>query len=641
MQSASLSIAIAQLAPRKGDRAGNLQRIAGLFRQLDAMSVRPRVLHLAEAALTGYDLEGGVREVATTAGTLARELDSIYRSVAAGRPPLDVVVGFYELWRHSLYNSAMYARLGGEGGERVIHVHRKNFLPTYGMFDEARFVESGQELAAFETPWGRAGMLVCEDAWHSLTGTVLALDGAEVIFVCAAAPARGVLPHAAAALEPASNARWERLMRGIAEEHGVFVSFANLVGSEGGKLFTGGSMVVGPRGDLLVRAPVWDGAIVTATLDRGELTRARADTPLLTDLRAQLPHLERALHRASASGAPPPTLTFDAATEGRGAGEQGAAVNAEMDAPEGAATPRAAPAAAALSGTGPGEVEPDGPLPVVAGPRVGPPSLGMDPALVTEWLVRFLRDELRQRGYTRAIVGVSGGVDSAVTAFLAARALGAENVLGIRMPYRTSNPESMEHGQLVLDALGITARTVDITPAVDGYLGQEPDADPTRRGNVMARVRMLTLFDLSSRHHALPLGTGNKTERLFGYFTWHADDTPPVNPLGDLYKTQVWALARHLGVPAPIVDKPASADLVQGQTDEGDFGISYERADAILNGLLNGYSGTELVEAGHTPADVAIVERRLHGTHWKRRPPTVAILSSTAIGVSYLRPVDY
>jgi NAD+ synthetase len=152
---------------------------------------------------------------------------------------------------------------------------------------------------------------------------------------------------------------------------------------------------------------------------------------------------------------------------------------------------------------------------------------------------------------------------------------------------------------------------------------------------------MIALFDLSSRYHALPLGTGNKTERLFGYFTWHADDSPPINPLGDLFKTQVWALAHHLGVPEVIVTKPASADLITGQTDEGDFGISYAKADQILNWLLSGYTPGELSGRGFDEAEVALVQRRLASTHWKRRLPTVAMLSATAIGESYLRPVDY
>jgi NAD+ synthetase len=271
----------------------------------------------------------------------------------------------------------------------------------------------------------------------------------------------------------------------------------------------------------------------------------------------------------------------------------------------------------------------------------GPPPVAIDAPMVERWLVTFIRDELARRGFTRAVLGLSGGVDSAVTAFLAARALGPENVVGIRLPYRTSSQESLDHARLVAQALGIEERTIDISPAVDGYLASEPDADAARRGNVMARMRMIAVFDLSAKHRALPLGTGNKTERLFGYFTWHADDSPPVNPLGDLFKTQVWALARHLGVPEVVVGKPASADLIQGQTDEGDFGISYAQADVLLNWLLSGYTPRDLAERGFDPAEVELVRRRLEGTHWKRKLPTVAMLSPNAIGESYLRPVDY
>src|SRR5439155_22515981 len=233
------------------------------------------------------------------------------------------------------------------------------------------------------------------------------------------------------------------------------------------------------------------------------------------------------------------------------------------------------------------------------------------------------------------IVGLSGGVDSSLTAFLAVEALGKENVIGVRMPYRTSSPESLDHAQLVIQTLGIQAVTVDITAAVDGYLSQvekDGDADPTRRGNVMARERMIVLFDLSAKYRALPLGTGNKSERLLGYFTWHADDTPPVNPLGDLFKTQVWALARHVGVPEVIVTKPATADLIHGQTDEGDFGISYPQADRILYYLLRDLRPEEIVARGFTPTEVELVRRRLESTHWKRRLPTVAVMSQTAIG---------
>lgn len=268
--------------------------------------------------------------------------------------------------------------------------------------------------------------------------------------------------------------------------------------------------------------------------------------------------------------------------------------------------------------------------------------LSMNEALVADWLTDFIKDELvRRRGFQKCVIGVSGGVDSALVAFLCARAIGPENVYGVRMPYKTSSKESLEHGQLVIDALGIHADTIEITDAVDGYLKNEPDADGRRRGNVMARTRMIVLFDQSEKRRALPIGTGNKTERLFGYFTWHADDSPPINPLGDLFKSQVWKLSKYLGVPDAIISKPASADLVVGQTDELDFGITYAKADRILSYLLRGYSPERLADMGFDPAEIAVVKKRVDGTHWKRHMPTTAMLSSTSINDYYLRPVDY
>jgi NAD+ synthase (glutamine-hydrolysing) len=207
---------------------------------------------------------------------------------------------------------------------------------------------------------------------------------------------------------------------------------------------------------------------------------------------------------------------------------------------------------------------------------------------------------------------------------------------------RTSSRESLEHAGLVIDALGLDHRLVDISAGVDGLAAAvAPPPDPPRLGNVMARMRMITLFDLSAALRAIPLGTGNKTERLFGYFTWHADDSPPVNPIGDLFKTQVWALARELGVPDAIVGKAPTADLVAGQTDEADFGISYARADHILHWILSGHADEAIHRLGYSAAEVALVRGRLDSTHWKRRLPTVAMLSDTAIGEFYLRPVDY
>jgi NAD+ synthase len=281
-------------------------------------------------------------------------------------------------------------------------------------------------------------------------------------------------------------------------------------------------------------------------------------------------------------------------------------------------------------------------FPVIEASSGVPAPPGIDPAVAADWLIAFLRDELLvRRSIGRAVVGLSGGIDSAVTAYLCASALGPENVYAFCLPYRTSNPSSLADAQLVVDALGIRARTIDISGAVDGYLQYESEADARRRGNVMARTRMLVLFDQSAKLDALPIGTGNKTERLLGYFTWHADDTPPVNPLGDLFKTQVWRLARYLGVPEPLILKAPSADLEADQTDEGDLGITYARADAILAKLLLGYSDAQLVERGFVPADVALVRRRVDGTHWKRHLPTTAMLTNTAINEFYLRPVDF
>jgi NAD+ synthase (glutamine-hydrolysing) len=608
-------LAVAQIKPRKGDYRGNLERLGAVFARVDQLRPRPTVLCLAESALTGYFLEGGVRDNAVTAGTLAADLDAVYRSAVTSPAPLDVTLGFYEVWNNKLYNSAIYVTLGA-GEPKILHVHRKVFLPTYGLFDEERFVERGRDVRAFDTSWGRAALLVCEDAWHSLTATIAALDGAQIMFVCAAAPARGAQPKGDTVPGPASVSRWDRLIRDIADEHGVFVSLACLVGSEGGKVFPGGSLVAGPSGDVRARAPLWDESVLSVGVDIADCTRARTDMPLIADLETMVPHLKRSIDDVLAGV--PAALEFDPpASRGEGS---------------------------ALREPGGGDGKAAGTIPVitVAATSHEPPSpLEIDPALAEQWLVHFIRDEMDRRHFSRAVVGVSGGVDSAVTAYLAASALGPKNVIGVRMPYRTSSKESLDHAQLVIDALGIESRTIDITPAVDGYLCQEPDADGGRRGNVMARMRMITLFDLAAKHHAIPLGTGNKTERLFGYFTWHADDSPPINPLGDLFKTQVWTLARHLGVPSVIVDKPPTADLVVGQTDEGDFGISYKKADEILNWLVAGFQPDELIARGFDAKEVEIVRRRVASTHWKRRLPTVAMLSPTAIGESYLRPVDY
>jgi NAD+ synthase (glutamine-hydrolysing) len=599
-----LRLAIAQLRPRKGAYQENLGRLGAVLRDIAGRSDPPELVVGPEAALTGYFLEGGVRELAVSADQLFTDLAAQHRS--AGAPTLDIALGFYEVHQNRLFNSALYATLGGpDAGVR--HVHRKIFLPTYGVFDEERFVEAGRSVQAFDTRWGRAAILICEDAWHSFTPMLAALSGAQLIIVPSASPARGVAGADEAPGRPDSLARWSRLAQDIAGEHGVYVALAQLVGFEGGKAFPGGSLITTPRGELLAEAPVFEETLLEATLDFEEITRARTDLPLLADLEMRLPHLLGSLHEARRGGRP------------------GGKTVAGADGPASNGSPRA----------------PLAPMSMRARPDRDP--LAIDAELTRRWLVEFIRDEVqRRRGFERVVIGLSGGVDSSLVAYLAAEAVGPANVIGVRMPYRTSSPESLAHAQLVIDRLGLPAQTVDISPAVDGLAAAiaEPP-DPGRLGNMMARTRAITLFDLSAAHRALPLGTGNKTERLFGYFTWHADDSPPVNPIGDLFKTQVWALARHLGVPDVIVTKPASADLITGQTDEGDFGISYPRADAILHWILLGYKAPEIVPLGFTEAEVELVRRRLDSTHWKRRLPTVAMLSATAIGEYYLRPVDY
>jgi len=585
-----LRLAIAQFRPGKGDYAENVGRIGALLADLGRRAPPADVVLFPESALTGYLLEGGVRDLAVPAGRLFEDLQAAHaRSDAA---PVDVAVGFYETWRGSLYNASLYATLGGPGAG-IVHVHRKVFLPTYGVFDEERYTEPGLEVRAFDTRFGRLATLICEDAWHSLPPTIAAVQGAQLLLIHSASPARGTQPLEETLARPANVSRWERIARYVAEEHGIWVATSQLVGFEGGKAFAGGSVVVTPRGEVAGRAPLWDEAVLEVDVDFEEVGRARADLPLLPDLQTKLPHLIRSLETGPESSA-----RFDSEVPRRRA----------------------------------------------AVPHVpaGDP-MAMDCALVERWLVEFLREEVtRRRGFQDVVVGLSGGVDSALVAFLATKAFGAAHVHAMLLPYRTSNPESLAHARLVVEQLGIPHRVVDISAAVDGYLQtHEADADASRRGNVMARERMIVLFDQSAKLRALPIGTGNKTERLFGYFTWHADDSPPINPIGDLFKTQVWALARHVGVPAAIIEKPATADLVKGQTDEGDLGIPYPKADRILYWLLRGIRPADVAQLGFTAEEIAIVERRLGSTHWKRRLPTVAMLSPTAIGEYYLRPVDY
>ena len=270
--------------------------------------------------------------------------------------------------------------------------------------------------------------------------------------------------------------------------------------------------------------------------------------------------------------------------------------------------------------------------------------LNIDPELTRTVLKVFLRDEIRKVGFEKAVVGLSGGVDSAVSCYLAAQAIGAHNVLAVRMPYKSSSPDSLEHAQMVIVALGVPSETIDITPMVDPLFARLTDLDAKRKGNVMARQRMIVLYDRSAALGGLVIGTSNKTEVLLGYGTLFGDMASAVNPIGDLYKTQVRQLAAHLGVPKPIIDKPPSADLWAGQTDEGEMGLTYAEVDRLLVMLVDErYMPVEAIEAGFDAKLVERVWRMVRVNHFKRRGPIIAKLSSRTIGVdfNYLRDWGY
>ena len=267
----------------------------------------------------------------------------------------------------------------------------------------------------------------------------------------------------------------------------------------------------------------------------------------------------------------------------------------------------------------------------------------IEPAQAVEVIVAFIRSQMRQAGFERLVVGLSGGVDSATVAYLAAGAIGADNLLAVRMPYRTSSEASETDALRVVEALGCRTERVEITPMVEPMLdlvtGAEPDALNVRRGNVMARQRMIVLFDRSAGFDALVIGTSNKTEALLGYGTLHGDMAAALAPIGDLYKTQLRAVARELGVPEEVVAKPPSADLWPGQTDEGELGRSYDALDRALFALVDRrWSLDRCVSAGLDRDLVEWVARRVARMEFKRQVPPVAKLSLRTPGVDHLYP---
>jgi len=268
--------------------------------------------------------------------------------------------------------------------------------------------------------------------------------------------------------------------------------------------------------------------------------------------------------------------------------------------------------------------------------------LELNAEVVRELLVSFVRDESKNAGFHKGVLGVSGGVDSAVSAYLTAAALGKDNTLAVIMPYKSSNPKSVEDAQLVAQRLGIRSELVDITPMVDAYCDLRNVKDNVRRGNVMARMRMIVLYDISARERALVIGTSNKTEMMVGYGTLYGDTASAINPIGDLYKTQVWQLARALGVPQNIVDKIPTADLWEGQSDEAELGVSYNRLDSLLYRLVDERrSDEELAKLGFEPEFVGRVKSLIQKSQFKRRPPLIAKVSYRTVNVDFRYARDW
>ena len=267
---------------------------------------------------------------------------------------------------------------------------------------------------------------------------------------------------------------------------------------------------------------------------------------------------------------------------------------------------------------------------IEATPATNP--LTINCSLVEPILVGFVRSEVRRVGFKKAVLGLSGGIDSTLSAYIAAKALGPENVCGIRMPYSTSSDETMDHGELVARKLGIRMMTVSIAPQIDAYFSAYPDAARLRRANKMARERMTILYDQSAAQDALVIGTSNKTELLIGYGTIHGDMASAVNPIGDLYKTQVRTLSAHMGVPAPIIEKNPTADLWVGQTDEAELGFTYAEVDRLLARMVDERARSdELIADGFDPAFVSRIARMIQTSHYKRRLPLIAKISTRTI----------
>ena len=261
-----------------------------------------------------------------------------------------------------------------------------------------------------------------------------------------------------------------------------------------------------------------------------------------------------------------------------------------------------------------------------------PEGLMIEPEKLIKHLVRFIGDELAKAGFAKLVLGVSGGIDSAVVADLAARAAGRDNVTGAILPYSGSNPDNIIDAEIVIENLKLNRRYVDITPMIDAYFDNHPTDDLNRRGNKMARERMSILYDISAELKALVIGTSNKSEIMMGYGTLYGDLACAFNPLGSLYKTQVRQLAKYLQTPAQIIDKPPSADLWLGQTDEGELGLTYEMLDIFLYYLIEEkYNDQQLMNQGFTGEFIKKIKRKIKDNEFKGRQPKIASSSAQTL----------
>lgn len=257
-------------------------------------------------------------------------------------------------------------------------------------------------------------------------------------------------------------------------------------------------------------------------------------------------------------------------------------------------------------------------------------------------LTGFIRSEVTRVGFSRAVVGLSGGIDSALSCALAVDALGKENVLAVRMPYKLSSPESLAHAELLIEQLEIPSTTIEITDMVEPLFQADPNITKLRKGNIMARERMIVLYDQSEVFKGLVIGTSNKTEILLGYSTQWGDSASAINPIGDLYKAQIRQLSRAMNIPAPIIDKAPSADLWEGQTDEDELGFTYDQADQLLYLLVDQrYSPQECVEAGFDQKFVDLIIKRVRRNQFKRMLPPIAKVSNRTIGYDFLYLRDW